>query len=98
MFNKNKTNKIRRQEINYSYVDANMIPKMNKYLMECDLDMKLIRLSWDIMNSRIRIVFKSNFEVRRIIADKLRELDVDIDGVAIKKKLFFQRLILQKRK
>jgi hypothetical protein len=66
---------MKRHKINYSYIDANCIPKMNKYLMECNLEMKLIKLSWDIVNSKIVIIFKSNFEVRKTLADKLREFD-----------------------
>lgn len=73
MFNFNKS--MKRHKINYSYTDANCIPKMNKYLMECNLEMRLIKLSWDIVNSKIVIIFLSNIETRKIIAGKLREFD-----------------------
>jgi len=70
-----KNTYIRRQEINYFYKDANIIPRINKYLMDCDLDMKLIKLSWDVMNGKVKIIFKSDFEVRKIISCRLREFD-----------------------
>lgn len=89
--------KVRRQEINYNYSDANIIPDVNDYLMNGELDMKLIKLTLNVFDNRIRIVFRSDFEVRREIANKLRELDVDLEGMSIKKKLFFKRLITMKR-
>lgn len=81
--------KRRRQEINYAYLDANVIPQINKYLMDSNLDMKLLRLSWDIINARVKIIFKSTFEVRRQIADKLRELDSDVPVVRKMKQDFY---------
>lgn len=88
--------KIRRQEINYTYNDANIIPEVNNYLMSGELDMKLIKLTLNVFDNKIRIVFRSSFEVRKEISDKLRELDTDVAGSAIKRKLFFKRLITMK--
>jgi|GEM_PF-1876224 len=78
MFFKNKNKKIRRQEIRYTYSDANMIEAINKYLNELDKNeknFKLLKLSFIFSERKIIIIFKSSFEVRRMIADKLRQYD-----------------------
>lgn len=68
--------KIRRQEINYKYNNLNVVIEINKLIMEYEpLNMKLLKLSWNFKNKTIKIIFKSSFETRRFIADKLRDLD-----------------------
>jgi hypothetical protein len=86
---------IKKYEINYSYSDANLIPQMNKYLMESSLKLKLIKLAWDIQNARIKIIFKSDFEVRRLIADKLRELDSDSPAIRMKRQCYLSKEALK---
>lgn len=91
-----RSNKYRRQEINYTYQDANIIPEINSFLLDNELEMRLIKFSVNMFTKKIKIVFKSTFETRKVIATKLRDIDVDIDGYALKQKLFFQRLSTKK--
>lgn len=75
---KDKRNKIRKQQIIYTYSDANMIGAIDDYLRRFKSDdFKMVRLSFIFIERKIIIIFKSTFETRKKIADKLREYDSD---------------------
>jgi hypothetical protein len=97
MFNKSSKKK---HKINYIYSDANIIHRINNYLSSsnCELDIKIIKLSWDMINKRIKIVFKSDFETRRLLADKLRELDNGAIRYFMKEKFYLHKPLISNMK
>lgn len=75
---KDKNDKIRKQQVIYTYSDANMIGAIDDYLRRFKSDdFRMIRLSFIFIERKIIVKFKSNFETRKKIADKLREYDSD---------------------